>query len=350
LKYIGYFVFLVAFIVIFVPVTILGGVGEGIKLPIILNKFPIVTNNNVKEIAKIDSNIKVKMFDVKNNKVKELDLEDYVAGVVSAEMPVSFNIEALKAQAIAARTFVIANMISLGGSGCNKHQGVDVCSDVHCQAWISKEERLKLWDANSALENWNKIMEAVESTKGLVITYNGEIAKHIKYHSTSGGKTEDSRYVFGYQEPYLVSVESPYEEVAPNYITTVVMSKKEFIRRMKELSPNINLSESKLATQIKILEWTEGGRVNRIKIGDKEFTGIDIRWAMGLKSAAFTIKIDTKNVTFTVKGYGHGVGMSQWGANEMGKRGYSYEDIIKHYYRGVEIQKIEDVLKLGQQP
>ncbi|SEF39160.1 stage II sporulation protein D [Caloramator fervidus] len=344
MKHIGYYIFLIFFLIIFIPVVVLGGVGEGLKLPVIINRIPSFLNQP-EDVKKVDSDIKVKVYDVKKGKIIELNLEDYVAGVVSAEMPVSFHIEALKAQAIAARTFVLANMISQGGSGCSKCKGADVCSDVHCQAWLSKEERLKLWAPEVALSNWNKIMEAVNSTKGLVITYNGQIAKHVKYHSTSGGKTEDSRYVFGYQEPYLVSVESPYEEEAPNYITTVVMTKQEFVRRIKQLSPSIKIDEKKLANQIKILDWTEGGRVNKIKIGDQEFTGIDIRWAMGLKSAAFSIKIDSKNVTFTVKGYGHGVGMSQWGANEMGKRGYTYNQIIKHYFKGVEIKNIDEVLK-----
>ncbi|WP_057976839.1 stage II sporulation protein D [Caloramator mitchellensis] len=344
MKHVGYYIILIVFILIFIPLLIIGGIGEGIKIPGVFNKFTIPIERVEREEPD-KKDITIKMFDVKKGKIVDIELEEYVAGVIAAEMPVSFNIEALKAQAIAARTFVLANKIELGGGGCNKHQGADVCSDVHCQAWISKEDRLKLWDARLAVDNWNKIVEAVNSTKGIVITYNNQIARHIKYHSTSGGKTENSLYVFGYQEPYLVSVESPYEDEAPNYTTKVVMSKKEFINRIKTLNSAVKISEKGLATQVKILDWTEGGRVNRIKVGDKEFTGIDIRWAMGLKSAAFSIKIDTKNVTFTVKGYGHGVGMSQWGANEMGKRGKKYDEIIKHYYRGVELNSIEEVMK-----
>lgn len=273
-----------------------------------------------------------------------MDFEEYIKGVVSAEMPVSFNIEALKAQAIAARTFAYANMIKNGGSGCEKHKGADVCSSVHCQAYMTKEERFKNWDASSALKNWEKISQAVDETKGMVLIYNNQLARHIKYHSTSGGKTENSINVFGYQEPYLVSVESPFEEKTPNYTSKVVIKKEDFVKRIKELNPSTKVSTTNLARQVKILEWTDGDRVKTIKIGDKTFTGIDIRWAMGLKSASFTINIDSKNVTFNVKGYGHGVGMSQWGANEMGKLGKKYDEILKHYYKGIEIKKINQIM------
>lgn len=351
----GFFLFIL-FLMIGIPLIISGGVREDTKLPYYISKIQQFVPEPLKKPQvedklkeeKSDKSIKIKVFIEGQNKIVELELEDYIRGVVAAEMPAAFDIEALKAQAIAARTFAFANLIQNGGSGCAKHSGADVCSTVHCQAYVTKEERFRNWPASMANEYWNKLTQAVLETKGMVITYNNEVARHIKYHSTSNGKTENSIYVFGYQEPYLVSVESPYEEGTPSFSSKVVMKKQEFIRRIKELNPEVSISSNNLAKQIKILEWTEGDRVKTIKIGNKTFSGIDIRWAMGLKSASFTINIDSKNVTFNVKGYGHGVGMSQWGANEMAKRGKKYDEILKHYYKGIEIKKIDELVNKKQ--
>lgn len=210
---------------------------------------------------------------------------------------------------------------------------------------MSKEERIKGWEAENAPVYWSKITDVVKSTQGQVLTYEGSLVRRLKYHSTSGGKTENSINVFGYSEPYLISVESPNEESAPKFKSTAVINKDEFVKRIKELEPSTKVSAKNLGAQIKINSWTEGGRVEKIKIGDKIFTGIDIRHAMGLNSANFSIKVDTNNVTFDVSGNGHGVGMSQWGANAMGKEGKRYIDILKHYYKGVEIAKLEEIFK-----
>lgn len=344
MKKIGYFILFVIALTVVIPLVILGGISPGIKIPGIFNRFTSEITSQT-EPAKMPDDTKIKVFSVDDNKIIEMDFEEYVKGVIAGEMPVSFDIEALKAQAVAARTFAAADMISFGGSGCTRHVGADVCSDVHCQVWMSKAERFKNWDAKDAESYWAKITKAVEETKGLVITYNGKIAARLKFHSTSGGKTESSINVFGYSEPYLVSVDSPNEEDAPNFKSTVVIKNQEFINRMKELNSKIKISSKSLASQIKILNYTEGGRIKTIKIGDKTFSGVDIRWAMGLKSAEFSIKADSKNVTFNVRGYGHGVGMSQWGANEMAKRGSKFDAILKHYYKGVEIKSINEIFK-----
>lgn len=351
----GFFLFIVT-LIIGLPLIISGGLGKDTQLPFYITKIqkyvpePLKNPNSEDKLTQDDkeNNLKIKVYIEDQNKIVELDFEDYIRGVVAAEMPVSFDIEALKAQAIAARTFAFANMQQNGGSGCNKHKGADVCSTVHCQAYITKEERFKNWPATDAAANWEKLTKAVAETKGMILTYNNELARHIKYHSTSGGKTEDSINVFGYKEPYLVSVDSSFEEGTPNYTSKVVMSKTEFVKRIKELNPSTNVTANTLAKSVKILDWTEGERVKTIRVGDKTFTGIDIRWAFGLKSAAFTINIDSKNVTFNVKGYGHGVGMSQWGANQMGKMGKKYDEILKHYYKGIEIKKIEEVMNKKQ--
>lgn len=345
MKKILYYIVLIIFLMLVIPITVLGGVGQGIKIPRIIKNISGIISTE--EIIYTDKNggPKIKVFVTKENKIKEMYLEEYVRGVISAEMPVSFDIEALKSQAIAARTFAVAKMSAFGGPGCPNHPGADICSEVHCQAWMSKEQRLKRWNASDAPKYWEKITQAVNETKGLILTYQGKLAEAVKYHSTSGGKTENSVYAFGYEKPYLVSVEGPKEEEAPKYKSTVVMKKSEFIKRMKELNSSIKISESNLSSQIKIVARTDGDRVKVINIGDKSFTGIDIRWAMNLNSANFTVKVDSKNVIFEVKGYGHGVGMSQWGANIMGKSGKKYDEILKHYYKGIEIKKIEEIFK-----
>lgn len=327
-----------------IPLIILGGVGSGIKVPGIIDRLVDVIPDKPED-AKEENIIKIKVYDESQKKIVEMNIEDYVKGVVAAEVPALFEEEALKAQAIAARTFAAANMNNFGGTGCKNNPGADVCSTVHCQAWISKEERFKNWEAENAVNYWNRISNAVESTKDMVLVYNGELARYVKYHSTSGGKTEDSVNVFNNKIPYLVSVESPGEESSPKYSTTVVIRREEFIKKMKELSPKIKLTSNNLGAQIKILDRTDGERVKNIKIGDKTFTGIDIRWAFQLNSADFTVKVDSKYVTFNVKGNGHGVGLSQYGSNAMAKDGKKYDEILKHYYQGIAIGKLENLLE-----
>lgn len=343
MKKIGYFILILVFLTFLLPIIILGGIGPGIKIPVIINKFPFIDQTTKNNESKPSSYGKIKV--AVNNKIVEMQFEDYIVGVVAAEMSVKFDPEALKAQAIAARTYAAAKMFAFGGKGCSRNPGADVCGETHCQAWISKEDRFKYWKPEEAVANWSKIVAAVEATKDMVVGYNGKLATGVKYFSTSDGKTENSLYAFGYAEPYLVSVDSPNEEEAPNFKSQVVISKTDFLGRIKKVNPKLKISSSKLASQIKILNLTDGGRVKTIKIGDKEFSGTDIRWAMNLKSADFNIVVDKNNVTFNVRGYGHGVGMSQWGANEMGKRGEKYDAIIKHYFKGTEIIKLEDIFK-----
>lgn len=344
MRKIGFYIIFVITIMILIPVIILGGIGSGVQLPKVAKKVPnIVQKEDTNKVYK--NNPKINVYVVKEKKLLQMDLEEYIKGVVSGEMPVSFNIEALKSQAIAARTFAVANMVSYGGGGYKKYPGADVSSDVDCQVWISKEDRFKAWNSKDADANWKKIQKAVDDTKGMILTYNGQIAGAIKYHSSSGGKTEDSINVFGYSKPYLTSVESPYEKTAPVFQSKVVLSRNDFIKKIKSMSPENKISNKNIAGSVKILGYTDGGRVKEIKIGNKVFTGIDIRWGMGLKSAAFSIAIDKKNVTFSVRGYGHGVGMSQWGANEMGKRGKKYSEILEHYYKGTKINIIDNVFK-----
>ena len=275
----------------------------------------------------------VKLLHTDDDSLEELPLDEYLYGVVSAEMPASFEMEALKAQAIVARTYTIYKIENNAG----KHTGADICDSPNCcQAWISKEDRFARWEDESREANWNKIVEAVNSTKGKIITYEGK-AINAFFHSNSGGKTETTLNVWGGDGyPYLQAVATAGEDAYSQYQSEVNMTKEEFINKMKEKYEDFNINfEDK--DSIKILEYTESNRVKKIKIGNKELSGVDVRTIFSLKSANFNIEISDNNIKFSVVGYGHGVGMSQTGADSMAKQGTSAEDIIKHFYTGVEI-------------
>ena len=275
----------------------------------------------------------IKLYHTKTEEVEELPIDEYLYGVVSAEMPVKYYIEALKAQAVVARTYTIYQITHSNG----KHNNADICDNYACcQAWISKEDRLAKWDKPEAENNWQKIVNAVNSTQGKVITYNGEIIDAF-FHSNSGGITETASNVWGGQNfPYLQSVETSGEDEYSEYNSQVELSKDELINRLKEKYPEIEISFEK-NEEIRILEFTESGRVKKIRFGNIEISGTEARTLLGLKSTNFNFEIRDNFVVFFVKGYGHGVGMSQTGADSLAKQGSSYEEIIKHFYSNVEI-------------
>lgn len=275
----------------------------------------------------------VKVLHTKTGSVENLNLDEYLYGVVSAEMPASFEKEALKAQSIVARTYTIYKIIHNAG----KHQEADICDDSGCcQAWISKEDRLNKWDEKERESNWNKIVSAVKETKGKIITYNGEPINAF-FHSNSGGSTEAPINVWGGSGyPYLQTVQTSGEEAYTQYKSEVNMQKQELIDKIKSKYQDfsINFEEE---NAIQILEYTKGNRVKTIKIGNKNLSGVEVRSIFGLKSANFEVKIDGDNIIFSVIGYGHGVGMSQTGADSLAKQGKNCGEIITHFYIGVEI-------------
>lgn len=274
----------------------------------------------------------VKLLHTKTGEVEELELDEYLLGVVSSEMPASFENEALKAQAVVARTYTMYKI--LNGS---KHENADICDDsTCCQAWISKEDRLNKWKEEERNSNWAKIENAVYTTKGKIITYNNEPINAF-FHSNSGGTTDTATAVWGGTNyPYLQVVETSGEDTYSQYNSEVTVTKEEFVSKIKEYHSDLEIDFS-LENQIEILGYTEGERIKNIKIGNLELSGVEIRTIFGLKSAKFNINIEGNEIKFTVIGYGHGVGMSQTGADSMAKQGSNYEEIIKHYYTGVEI-------------
>lgn len=292
----------------------------------------------------IDEGQVIKVFDVESNKLMEMKLEEYIRGVLAGEMPAEFEIEALKAQAVAARTYAAVRMGIFGGKGCSNHQGADICTDsTHCQEWISKEERFKSWSPIEASQKWQKITRAVNDTKDMILIYDAVPVMYPMYFSTSSGKTENSKDIFSSQIPYLRSVVSPNEEIAPKFTSRVSFTRDEFVKRFSQSEYNIKLDKNKLPSQIKILERTEGGSVRSIRVGSRNLTGMNVRKVLGLNSANFTVEFGSNDVVFNVMGYGHGVGMSQWGANAMAKEGKKFDEILKYYYQGVEIDNIKNI-------
>ncbi len=274
----------------------------------------------------------IKLLHAKTNTIEEIPLDEYLYGVVSAEMPADFELEALKAQAIVARTYTIYKIMQ----NQSKHGDAHICDDSSCcQAWITKQDRLEKWDEDKREENWNKIVLAVNETKGKIITYEGKPINAF-FHSNSGGATEAPVNVWGGSGyPYLQTVETSGEEGYEQYSSELELSKDEFISKMKAKYSDfvIDFGEENC---IQILEYTTGGRIKTIKIGNHNLSGVEVRTIFSLKSANFTIEIDEK-IKFKVKGYGHGVGLSQTGSDCLAKQGYGCEEIIKHFYTGVEV-------------
>jgi len=274
----------------------------------------------------------IKLLHQDTGEIEEIDFDTYLYGVVSAEMPANYEIEALRAQAVVARTYTIYQ-ISHNGT---KHENANICdSSLCCQAWISKENRLARWEDNVREEYWNKIVDCVDSTSGKYITYQGEPINSF-FHSNSGGMTELPVNVWGGSYPYLQVVETSGEEDYNGYSSEVQVSKDELIQKMLEKYSEFQISFDD-PNSIQILELTESGRVKTVQMGNINLSGVDTRKIFGLKSAMFKVEIEGDIIKFNVTGYGHGVGLSQNGSDVLAKQGLNYVEIIKHYYKDVEV-------------
>lgn len=268
-------------------------------------------------------NVRVKREET--NTVEVVPFEDYVVGVLAGEMPVNFELEALKAQAVAARTYVMKKMND------NKNEDYDIVDTVQNQVYINDEELKNKWK-DKYQERINKVKQAVLETKGEYLSYNGKVIEAF-FFSTSVGKTENSEEVFKQALPYLRSVDSTWdEEVSPVFNDSKEYSLQEFFERL-----NLKYSDQ---VNVEILDTTSTGRIKKIKINDKKFTGSEVYKNLNLRSTFFNINQVGSNVIINTKGYGHGVGMSQYGALAMAKKGYKYDEILKYYYQNVQIEKI----------
>lgn len=261
-----------------------------------------------------------KMISLKLNsgQVISIALEDYIIGVVGAEMPASFNIEALKAQAVAARTYALKR----------SSDGTILSATTSHQVYKTNSELKAQW-GSSYNTYYNKVKSAVNSTKGQYITYNGNYIDAL-YFSCSNGKTEDPANVWGNSFPYLKSVDSSWDKQASSYLKTTTISKSTI---SSKLGVDLNSID-----QISIDSRTIGDRIKNITICGKTFTGVEVRNKLGLRSADFDMVESGDNIVFTTRGFGHGVGMSQYGANIIANSGSDYIKILKYYYTGVQIK------------
>lgn len=286
------------------------------------------------ENSQSTSKIIIKLLHQKTGEVEEVDIEQYLCNVVSAEMPADYEIEALKAQAIVARTYTMYKMEN------KKHENADICdTSTCCQAWISREDRLARWEESKRETNWQKIEQCISETSGKIVTYQNKPINAF-FHSNSGGTTEIPVNVWGGTDfPYLQVVETAGEEGYTQYASEVELTHEEIINKIKEKYADIQVDFSK-DEEVQILAHTDSGRVKTIKIGNHELSGVEARTIFGLKSANFEISKGDGKIKFQVKGYGHGVGMSQTGADALAKQGSTAEEIIHHFYQNVEIETI----------
>ena len=268
--------------------------------------------------------------------VTALTLAEYLWRVVAAEMPASFETEALRAQAVTARTYTLYQM-SIGANP--NHPEADMCTDISCcQAYLDPEQAAANWgDGASAYAA--KITDAVSSTDGQAIFYEGELIDAV-FFSSAAGRTLDSVEVWGGSVPYLTGVESPEGEEVPNYHTTVTVPPEEFQAAFLAQYPQADLSGDP-SGWFQNLQPTSSGGVDTVDVGGVSVRGTALRSLFGLRSANFTITTGADGVTFSVTGYGHGVGMSQYGANAMAKEGATWQEILEHYYTGVTIGPLE---------
>lgn len=282
----------------------------------------------------------VRVYLHQENRVAYMQLEDYLVGVVGAEMPAEFPVDALKAQAVAARTYVVKR-IRAGGVDNPLHAGADICDDHrHGQAWLPREELKKRWGTVRYYNYYYKVKKAVDETRGEVLTYQGELIDPA-YHASCGGRTENSEDVWKYQAPYLKSVPCPYDS-DPDPVQTASFSFAQVDQALgTSLSAVPAAGKAKVSRDFKLVEKTNTGRPKTLLIGNRQFQAVAVRDLLGLRSTRFSWNIEGDTVTFTTTGYGHGVGLCQYGAKGMAEHGYNYRVILGHYYSGAEITEMK---------
>ncbi|WP_099159419.1 stage II sporulation protein D [Virgibacillus ndiopensis] len=278
------------------------------------------------EISLGDSPFSVSVMRANSEQVENVPLETYVSRVVSGEMPVEFELEALKAQALAARTFIVNQMLHQGASDKS-----DVTDTVNDQVYNNEVDLRNKWGSDFN-KNMNKIKKAVAATKGQILTYNNSPISPA-YFSTSNGYTVNSEDYWENKLPYLRSVQSPWDKKSPEFLEQEILSIEQVEKALgvdlpKHITVNLTRSDS--------------NRVSKMEVAGKSFTGREVREKLDLRSTDFTMEQKSDHLIFKTKGYGHGIGMSQYGANGMAKEGKSYKDIVKYYYQGVSISNITE--------
>lgn len=305
----------------------------------LITAVPAAPTHSVPAAAEPD----VRVYVTSTGRTETLPLEDYIVGVVAAEMPSSFESEALKAQAIAARTFITRRLLANDTSG--SPAGANVTDTVKHQAYISKAKLAREWGHSGKAAELAKIRQAVRDTKDTIMVYGGKPIT-ASFFSTSNGYTENSEDVWAKAVPYLRSVSSPWDrQLAPRYAETITLSRQSVFDKLG-LSRSVMSASTRGESmpEIRVLSKTEGHRIKKIEVGGTVFTGPEIRNKLGLRSAEFTWRTEGNQIAITTYGYGHGVGMSQWGANGMAKEGHTVTQILLHYYTGVSFAQASRIL------
>ena len=271
----------------------------------------------------------INVYNTETEKLMQLEMETYIAGVVAAEMPASFELDALKAQAVAARTFALKRMNTPNSNVTALYPKAQITtSPATCQAWISDDEQRERWRKDYI--KWHqKIIQAVTETAGEVLCYDGVLIDPVYHASCGGGATESAEYVWGNAKPYLVSV--PCNHPADQHSgVTMAISQAELMEKLDLQSNAVNVIAE---------ERTPSNRLKTMLVGDNTIRGSELRNALGLKSTLIDWLIIGDQMIVTTNGYGHGAGMCQNGANYYAQRGYNYQQILQHYYRGAVVQK-----------
>lgn len=284
--------------------------------------------------------IPIRVYVHSQDRIVEMSMEEYIKGVVAAEMPAEFEAEALKAQAVAARTYAAKQMALFGGAGLADRPGADVSTDPrYGQAWQSTSQLKERWGAFNFEHYWAKISRAVDETRGLIVTYNGEAINAV-FHSTSGERTASAKEVWGYDFPYLQSVACEWDKKSPRYSDRREYSYAELEQRLGAEAGVVAAAKSGSGSVAQVLERTDSGRVAKARIGSKTFTGSELRQKLDLRSANFSCEAQGEKLVFKTTGYGHGVGLCQYGANGMAKEGKNFRQILTYYYTGVAMGNI----------
>ncbi|SDS97429.1 stage II sporulation protein D [Paenibacillaceae bacterium GAS479] len=279
----------------------------------------------------------VRVYLTAEKRVEKVPMELYVRGVIAGEMPVSFEPEALKAQAIAARTYLVKRLASGDRSGMPV-KNADVTDTTAHQVYVPLDKLLDRWSGKDREVNLAKLNAAVQETRGQIITYEGKPIEAL-FFSTSNGYTENSEDYWGSSLPYLRSVASPWDKkISPEFKETTSMSLAAFYQKL-------GISGKTPPKSLRVLDTTDGKRIREMTAGSKVFTGRQMREKLGLASTQFTWKIEGKEIEITTYGYGHGVGMSQWGADGMAKSGSTAYQILSHYYTGTEVVRTASLPK-----
>ncbi len=327
---------IICFLVFIIPAAAIGI--ENLLQP--TENTAILSEDAAEAAAALSAPYQITLYLSKTNETVNIGFEDYITAMTAAEMPPSFELEALKAQAVAARSYILNKLDVYNKNGVpESHHGAMLCDDeAHCKRYIPFSDTQSRWDKRYTEDYSAKIKRAVSETKGEYLSYNGTAAKAC-FYAVSSGKTEDISDVWGTELPYLVSVDSSADTRADGYHSKVFYPMDAFVTAIKGARQSISIPENSDSIVGKVLR-TKGGGVAEIELCGESFKGAEIQQIFHLRSTCFSVNFENGKAVFDVKGYGHGVGMSQAGANFMAQGGKNYRDILSHYYPGTAISAL----------